>query len=109
MLVNFSIMNIHFLYTIASNDLIANETQISEELMIMRLTVRQAALLVVSMTQEGFLTLGAHEMLHMPVLTQRCDHALLNRSTTGATNGNAHFVVAPQTIQFILFKLKEIK
>lgn len=106
MLVELSIMRIPILHTIASNDLIANETQISEELMIMGFTVGQASLLVMSMTQEGLLALGTHEMLHMPVLPQRSDHTLLNRSTTGATNGNAHFVVAPKAIQFILFKLK---
>lgn len=60
----------------------------------MRLAVRQTALLVMAMTQEGFLTLGTHEMLHVPMLAQRCDHTLLNWSSTGTTNGNAHLVMA---------------
>lgn len=96
-------MKVHSLHTIASDDLIANETQISKELMIMRLTIGQASLLVVPMAQEGLLTLGAHKVLHMPVLAQRSDHTFLYRSTTGAANGNAHFVVTAQTIQFVLW------
>lgn len=99
-------MKAHSPHTIASNDLIANETQISKELMIMRLAIGQAPLLVVPMTQEGLLTLGAHEMLHMPVLSQCSDNTFLNRSTTGTTNGNTHFIVAAKTIQFVLLKTR---
>lgn len=99
-------MKAHSPHTIASNDLIANETQISKELMIMRLAIGQASLLVVPMTQEGLLTLGAHEMLHMPVLSQCSDNTFLNRSTTGTTNGNTHFIVAAKTIQFVLLKTR---
>jgi len=74
--------------------------------MIVRLAVGQSSLLVVPVAQEGFLALGAHEVLHMPVLPQRRDHSLLNWPTTGTTNGNTHFIMAAQTIQFILFRNK---
>lgn len=83
---------------ISGNDLIAHEAQIPEQLVVMRLAVGQAALLVMTMTQEGFLALRANKMLHVPVLAQRRDYSLLYRTTAGATNGNAHLVVAAQAI-----------
>lgn len=69
--------------------------------MVMRLAVGQAALLVMAVSKERFLTLGAYKVLHVPVLAQRSDYSLLDRTTTGTANRNAHLVVASQAIQFI--------
>lgn len=49
--------------TVTSDDLIADEAQISKQLMIVRLAVGHATLLVVTMAKEGFLTLGTHKVL----------------------------------------------
>jgi hypothetical protein len=68
--------------------LIADEAQVAEELMVVGLAVRQSALLVVTMAQEWLLTFGTHEMLDMPVLAQRSDDSLFDRTTACATNWN---------------------
>lgn len=87
--------------TVTADDLIANKAQIAEELMIMRLAIGQATFLVVAMTQKGFLAFGTDEMLDVPVLAQRCDDTLLNRTTACTANGDAHFVVTSQAIQLV--------
>lgn len=69
--------------------------------MVVRLTVRQATLLVVPVAQERLLALGAHKVLNMPVLAQRSHHTLLDRTTTRTTDRDAHLVVAPQTVQLV--------
>lgn len=69
--------------------------------MVMCLAVGQSAFLVVTMAQKWLLTLGAHEMLDVPVLAQRRHHTLLDRPTACTANRYAHFVVAPQAIQFV--------
>lgn len=59
-------------------------------------------LFVVLVAEEGLLALGAHKVLHMPLLAQRSDHSLLDWSSAGATDGDAHFVVAAQAVQLAL-------
>jgi hypothetical protein len=59
------IQNATEIHTITSNDLITHEAQVSEQLVVMRLTVSQALLLIVAVAQERLLTLGTHEMLHI--------------------------------------------
>lgn len=54
---------------VPGDDLVANEAQIAEELMIVRLAVGHSTLLVVPMAQEGFLALGTDKVLHVPVLS----------------------------------------
>lgn len=81
--------------------MIADEAQIAEQLMVMRFAVGKATLLVVPMPQKRFLAFCANEMLDMPILAQSGDHTLFNRPTAGAANGNAHFIVASQAIQFV--------
>lgn len=87
---------------IASDHLITNEAQISEQLMIMRLAVRQSLLLVVTMAQEGLFTLGANEVLDMPMFAEGRDHTLLDGPMASTTNGNAHLVVTSQTVKLAL-------
>lgn len=86
---------------IPCNHLIADKAQVSKQLMVMRLAVGQPAFLIMPVAQEGFLALGAHKVLHMPVLAQRGHHSLLDRTTTRAANGNSHLVVTPQTVQLV--------
>lgn len=50
-------------HTITGNHLIANKAQISKELMIMILTISQTTFLVMTMTEERFLTFGTNKML----------------------------------------------
>lgn len=86
---------------ITSNDLVANIAEVAKQLMVMYFTVRQSLLLVMTVPMERFLTLGAHEMLHMPMLSKCCDNSLLNRTTTGTTYRNAHLVMATQAVQIV--------
>lgn len=84
------------------NDLIADVTEIAEELMIVHFAVSQSFSLVVSVAQEGLFAFGAHEVLHVPVLAQSRDDPLLDGSAASPANGDAHFVVATQTVQLVL-------
>lgn len=86
---------------VARNHLVAHKAQVAEQLMVVRLTIGQPAFLVVTMAQERFLALGAHEMLDVPVLAQRRHNALLDGPSTGATNRDAHLIVTPQAVQFV--------
>lgn len=87
--------------TVSTNDLIAHEAKISEQLMIVSLAISQSSLFVVTMTQERLLALGAHEMLDMPMLSERGDDSLLDRATTCAANRNSHAIVATQTVKLV--------
>ena len=87
--------------TIATDDLIAYEAQVSKQLMIMRFAIGQSTFLVVPMAQKWFFTLGTHEMLDVPMLSERSNNTLFDWTTTSATDGNSHFIMATQTIQFI--------
>lgn len=49
--------------TITGDDLVAHEAQISKQLMVMGLAVSQTTLLVVAMSEERLLALGADKML----------------------------------------------
>jgi hypothetical protein len=51
------------IHTITSNDLVTHKAQVSKQLMVMCLTISQALLLIVTVSQERLLTLGAHKML----------------------------------------------
>lgn len=87
---------------ISCNDIVADVAEIPKELVIVSLAVSQALLFVVSVTQERLLALGTNKVLHMPVLAQGSDHTLFNGSSTGAADGDAHLVMAAQTIQVTL-------
>lgn len=89
------------LLTIATDDLIAYEAQISKKLMIMRFAIGQSAFFIMSMAQKWFFTLGAHKMLDVPVFSECSNNTLFDRTTTSAADGNAHFIMATQTVQFI--------
>jgi hypothetical protein len=48
-------------------------------------------MVVLPVAEEGFLALGAHEVLHVPVLPQRRHHSLFNR-TPKAQEENVNIV-----------------
>lgn len=79
--------------TISRNNLITDETEIPEQLMIMNLAISETFLLVMTMSQEGFLAFSTHEMLHVPMLAERRYHAFLDGTPTGAANWDSHFIV----------------
>lgn len=87
--------------TISANNLITNETQVSEQLVVMRLAIGQASLFIMAMTQEGFLALGTHKVLDMPMLAQGGHDPLLDGTTTSATNGDAHAIMAAQAVKLV--------
>lgn len=52
-----------------------------------------------AMSKKGFLTLGAHKMLHMPLLAHGVHHAPFNGPSASATDGDPHFIMAWQAVQ----------
>ena len=86
---------------VALYDLVADVAQVAKQLVVVSLTVGQTFPLVVPVTQERFLTLGADKVLDTPVLAQSGDDPALYGSPAGATDGDAHLVVAPQTVQLV--------
>lgn len=87
---------------ISFDNTIAVVANISKQLVIVCFTVGQALAFVVTVSQEGFLTLGTHKMLHMPLLAHGINHAALDGSPTGSTDGDAHLVMAGQTVELPL-------
>ena len=59
-------------------------------------------LFVVLVSKEWLLALGTHEVLHVPLLAKSSDHSFLDWSSASAADGNAHLVMAPQTVQLAL-------
>lgn len=88
---------------VALNHLVANETQVPEQLVVMRFAVSQSLLLVVTMTQERLFALRTHKVLHMPVPSHRLHDPLLNGTMTGAADRNPHLVVTTQAVQLVLY------
>lgn len=67
----------------------------------MRLAISQPALFIMTMTQKGFLALGTHKVLDMPMLAQSSDDPLFDGTTTSATNGDAHAIMAAQAVKLV--------
>lgn len=88
---------------VSGDNLIANEAKIPEQLMIMGFAVGEALLLVMTMTEEWLFAFGAHEVLYVPVFPQCRYDSFFDRPTTSAADRDAHFVVAPQAVQFVQF------
>ena len=57
------------------DDLVAHVTQIPEQLVVVGLAVGQALALKVAVAQEWLLALGAHKVLHAPVLAWKLSFA----------------------------------
>ena len=55
------------------SDLVADVAEVAEELVVVRLAVGEPLPLVVLVPQERLLALGAHKVLHVPMLA--CLHA----------------------------------
>lgn len=75
---------------------------IAEQLVVVGFTVGQPLAFIVTMSQERFLTLSTHKMLHMPLLAHCIHHTALDGSPTGSTDGNTHLVMARQTVELSL-------
>lgn len=69
----------------------------------MSLAVGQTLPFVMSVTQEWFLTLSTHKVLHMPMFAQSSHHSLLYGPPAGPTDGNAHLVMTPQAVELVEF------
>lgn len=80
---------------------------ISKELVVVSLAVSQTFTLIMTMTEERLLTLGAHEMLHMPLLAHGINHTPLDGPSTGSTDWDTHLVVTWQTEE-LSFQLPSI-
>lgn len=87
---------------ISLDNTIAVVANISKQLVVVCFTVGQALALVVTVSKEGFLTLSAHKMLHMPLLAHGVNHTALDGSPAGTADGDTHLVVAGQTVELSL-------
>ena len=58
---------------VALDDLVADVAEVAEQLVVVGLAVGQALALVVAVAQEGFLALGADEVLDVPVLAWKAN------------------------------------
>ena len=87
---------------VALDDLVAHVAEVSEQLVVVGLAVGEPLALVVLVAEERLLALGAHEVLHVPVLPEGGHHALLDRTAARAANGDAHLVVAAEAVQLVL-------
>ena len=51
------------IFTVASDNLVANEAQVSEQLVVVSLAIGQSFLFVMAVTQERLLAFGTHKVL----------------------------------------------
>ena len=58
--------------------------------------------LVVLVSKEWFLTLGADKVFHVPLFAKCGNDTLLDRTATSTADGNAHLIVTSQAIQLVL-------
>lgn len=86
---------------VTSNNLVADEAKITEQLMVVRFAVRQSAFLIVTMTQKRFLAFGTDEVLNVPMLSESGYHTFFDGASTGTANWDSHTVVAPKAVQLI--------
>jgi hypothetical protein len=56
---------------VALDDLVAHVAEVAKQLVVVRLAVGQALALVVTVTEERLLALGAHKVLHVPMLAYK--------------------------------------
>lgn len=79
---------------ITLDHLVTGVAKVAKKLMVVSLAESQTFSLVMPVSKEWFLTLGTHEVFHMPMFAQSCDHSLLYRPPACPTDGDAHLVVA---------------
>ena len=65
--------------------------------MIMRFAIGQSFLLVMSGAEKGLFTLGAYEVLNVPLLPQCVDDAVLDWPPTSTANRNTHLHMSGYT------------
>lgn len=54
---------------VTTDNLIANEAEISEQLMIVRFTIGKATFFIMTMSQKRFLAFSTNKMLNMPMFS----------------------------------------
>lgn len=81
---------------------VAVVADITKKLVVVSLAVSQSFPLIMPMTQKRLLTLGAHEVLHMPLLAHGIDHTAFDWPPAGSTDGHSHFIMAWKTVELAL-------
>lgn len=84
------------------NDAVAVETNVSKELVVVGLTVRQPPAFIMLMAEKRFLTFNTHKMLNMPLFAHSIHHSPFYGSPAGTTNWHTQFIMARETIEFTL-------
>lgn len=86
---------------VTANNLIANEAEISEQLMVVGFAIGKTTFFVVAVSQKWLLAFGTHKMLNMPMLAQGSDNAFLNGTSARPTDWDAHTIMAAQAVQLV--------
>lgn len=88
---------------VPSHNTVADEADVSKQLVIMSFTVCETFLLVVTSSKERFLTLGADKVLDMIGLAKCVDNSLLNWTPARSADGYSHFVVTAKAVELSTF------
>ena len=83
------------------DDGVAHVAEVPEQLVVVGLAVGQTLALVVAVTEEGLLALGAYEVLDTPVLAQGGHHPALYGPPAGSADGDTHPVVTPEAVELV--------
>jgi len=83
------------------DDLVAHIAQVPEQLMVVGLTVGKAFPLVVAVSHERLLALGADEVFDAPMFPKCGDHPPLDRTSAGSADWDSHPVVASKAVQLV--------
>lgn len=87
---------------ITGDNTVTSETNVSEQLMVVNLTIGQSLLLIMPGTKEWLLALGTNKMFHMPGLTQCMYDSLLNGTSASTTDWYSHFIMASKAVQLTI-------
>jgi len=86
---------------IGVDDLVAHLAQVPKQLVVVGLTVGKAFPLVVPISKERLLALGADKVFNVPMLPKSSHHSLLDRTPASAADGNPHLVVAAKAVELV--------
>jgi len=86
---------------VSLDNLVAHLAQVPKQLVVVSLAVGKAFPLVVPITEEWLLALGADKVFNMPMLPKSSDHSFLNRPSASTADGNSHLVVAAKAVELV--------
>jgi len=86
---------------VSLDNLVAHLAKVAKQLVVVSLTIGETFPLVVPVSKERLLALGADKVFDMPMLPKSSHHSLLDRTSAGAADGNSHLVVAAKAVELV--------